>query len=67
MFIGKYTLASMLVMAGTAMVALTGIATVALSFSTEGVLAGDWKQISIMILSSSCATIFVLGLLHSDL
>lgn len=49
------------------MVALTGIATVALSFSTEGVLAGDWKQISIMILSSSCATIFVLGLLHSDL
>ncbi|MEE1877695.1 EAL domain-containing protein [Altererythrobacter litoralis] len=67
MDLGKHSLASILVAAGTAMVALTGLAVVAVTSSADGLPADDWKQLSLMMCSSSCATIFVLSLLHADL
>lgn len=63
----KKTLTSMLVTAGTAMVALTSIAIVFLALPNDGTSIANWRQIVVILLSSSCATILVLGLLHSDL
>ena len=67
MRIDGYSLGSMLASAGTAMVALTGIALVVVTSSFDGIEIGKWQQLVLMIGASSCATIFIMGLLHGDL
>lgn len=67
MVLGQRSLASLLVFAGSAMVALTGVAQAVLFSSTNAFSDGMWTQLIVMCGTSSCATIFVLGLLHNDL
>ncbi|MBO6608523.1 MAG: EAL domain-containing protein [Altererythrobacter sp.] len=67
MVLEQRSLASLLVFAGSAMVALTGVAQAVLFSSTDAFADGIWTQLIVMCGTSSCATIFVLGLLHNDL
>lgn len=63
----RSSLTALLTGAGATMVALTSIAHVTVLSSFDDLPSDTWNELLVMIAASGTATIFVLGLLHSDL